>query len=75
MWLASAASPNGPPESSGRGLPHARTGKRPRGPVKQPPMRCARVAADGAGGDASVRSHRRRRAVHHGLMYWNSDRF
>lgn len=33
-----------------------------------------RAAVD-TGRDASVRSHRGRRSVHQGLMYWNSDRF
>ncbi|RQV25739.1 hypothetical protein DF030_09445 [Burkholderia cenocepacia] len=62
------------PAKRGSGSPHERTGARPRGPVKRPSARDARAAA-GADSEVSVRSPRRRRVVHHGLMYWNSDRF
>lgn len=33
------------------------------------------LTRDAAPRDASVRSHRVRRGLHYGLMYWNSDRF
>ncbi|NIF42936.1 hypothetical protein F3J14_18985 [Burkholderia sp. Tr-862] len=38
-------------------------------------VRCGMQRPAGASRDVSGRSHRSGRRGHHGLMYWNSDRF